>query len=44
MKTYQPLRVVNQLMGQDVALNERCCGESGTFAATRPDVLSSPET
>src|SRR5262245_46019366 len=38
MKTYQPLNVVNQLMGQAIALNDRCCGESGTLAVTRPDI------
>ena len=38
MKTYQPLRVVRQLIGAEVRLNERCCGESGTLAVTRPDV------
>ncbi|MBE0623697.1 MAG: FAD/FMN-binding oxidoreductase [Burkholderiales bacterium] len=38
MKTYQPLKVVNQLMGAEVALNERCCGEAGTLALTRPDI------
>jgi Fe-S oxidoreductase len=38
MKTYQPLKVVNELMGAPVALNDRCCGESGTLAATRPDI------
>lgn len=38
MKTYDPLKVVNTLMGAPVTLNERCCGESGTFAATRPDI------
>jgi len=38
MKTYQPLKVVNELMGTQVALNDRCCGESGTLAATRPDI------
>ena len=38
MKTYQPMKVVNALMGQSVALNERCCGESGTLAVTRPDI------
>jgi FAD/FMN-containing dehydrogenase/Fe-S oxidoreductase len=38
MKTYQPLNVVGELMGQAVALNERCCGESGTLAISRPDV------
>ncbi len=38
MKTYQPLKVVNQLMGAPVSLNERCCGEAGTLAATRADI------
>jgi len=38
MKTYQPLKVVNALMNADVKLNDRCCGESGTLAVTRPDV------
>jgi Fe-S oxidoreductase len=38
MKTYQPLKVVSKLMGSDVPLNDRCCGESGTLAVTRPDV------
>jgi FAD/FMN-containing dehydrogenase/Fe-S oxidoreductase len=38
MKTYDPLKTVNTLMGMPVPLNERCCGESGTLAATRPDI------
>jgi FAD/FMN-containing dehydrogenase/Fe-S oxidoreductase len=38
MKTYQPMKVVNQLMGGGVKQNERCCGESGTLAVTRPDI------
>jgi len=38
MKTYQPMQVVNQLMGVKVELNDRCCGESGTLAATRADI------
>jgi Fe-S oxidoreductase len=38
MKTYQPMKVVNQLMGVTVEQNERCCGESGTLAATRADI------
>ena len=38
MKTYQPLRVVNDLMGMAVPLTDRCCGESGTLAVTRPDI------
>jgi Fe-S oxidoreductase len=40
MKTYAPLKVVGDLMGAPVALNERCCGESGTLAVTRPDVAT----
>jgi Fe-S oxidoreductase len=38
MKTHNPLEVVNRLMGQAVTLNDRCCGESGTLAVTRPDI------
>jgi hypothetical protein len=41
MKTYAPNKVVNELMGRtDIATNDRCCGESGTFAATRPDIAT----
>jgi Fe-S oxidoreductase len=32
----RPLEVTRKLTGQAVPLNDRCCGESGTFAATRP--------
>jgi FAD/FMN-containing dehydrogenase/Fe-S oxidoreductase len=38
MKTHQPLKVVNALMGTPVAQSDRCCGESGTLATTRPDI------
>jgi FAD/FMN-containing dehydrogenase/Fe-S oxidoreductase len=38
MKTMQGIKVVNELMGQPVDLSDRCCGESGTLAVTRPDV------
>ena len=38
MKTYAPLAVVNGLMGAPVAPSERCCGESGMLATTRPDI------
>jgi len=38
MKTYQGIKVANTLMGSEVALNERCCGESGTLAVSRPDI------
>ena len=40
MKTYQPLKVVNELMGAEVPLNERCCGESGTFGVTLPQIAT----
>ncbi|MEW5708006.1 MAG: FAD/FMN-binding oxidoreductase [Pseudomonadota bacterium] len=40
MKTHQPLKVVNGLMGGGVELNERCCGEAGTLAMSRPDVAT----
>jgi Fe-S oxidoreductase len=42
MKQYEPLKVVNQLMNAEangrIDNNARCCGESGTFAVTRPDI------
>ena len=40
MKTYQPLKVVNELMGGGIALNERCCGESGTWALSNPHIAT----
>ncbi len=43
IKTMDPLKLVNQLMGSEqdgykIEKNDRCCGESGTLAVTRPDV------
>jgi FAD/FMN-containing dehydrogenase/Fe-S oxidoreductase len=42
MKQHQPLKVVNTLINSDlngkIDNNDRCCGESGTLAVTRPDV------
>ncbi len=38
IKLYQPLKLVNQLLGSEAKLSERCCGESGTLAMTRPDI------
>jgi len=43
IRTDDPLKVVNALVGtasQPVEKNERCCGESGTFAISRPDVAT----
>ncbi|MBK5914172.1 DUF3683 domain-containing protein [Rhodocyclus purpureus] len=38
MKTISGVKAANQLLGQRVDLSDRCCGESGTLAVTRPDV------
>ena len=38
MKVHNPLKVANTLLGGGVELNDRCCGESGTLAVSRPDV------
>jgi len=40
MKTYQPTKVASTLMGKTVPLNDRCCGEAGTFAVSRPDIAT----
>lgn len=40
MKTHNPLRVASNLMGQEVALSDRCCGEAGTLAVSRPDIAT----
>ena len=40
MKTYAPSKVTNALMNTSVPLNDRCCGESGTFAVGRPDIAT----
>ncbi|HEY6898454.1 MAG TPA: (Fe-S)-binding protein, partial [Rhodocyclaceae bacterium] len=38
MKVYNPMKVANSLLGGGVELSERCCGESGTLAVSRPDI------
>jgi Fe-S oxidoreductase len=42
MKQHDPLKVVNTLMNAEangkIAKNDRCCGESGTLALTRPEI------
>jgi Fe-S oxidoreductase len=40
MKTYPSLQVASQLMGKEVLLSDRCCGEAGTFAIARPDIAT----
>ena len=38
MKLQEPMKTVKALVGDNVLKSERCCGESGTFGITRPDV------
>ncbi|MCG1040236.1 MULTISPECIES: DUF3683 domain-containing protein [Burkholderiaceae] len=43
IKTVDPVKLVNELVGSQkqsyrIEKNDRCCGESGTLAVTRPDV------
>ncbi|VAW97799.1 FAD/FMN-containing dehydrogenases, partial [hydrothermal vent metagenome] len=40
MKTHNPIKVASTLMNKDVALSDRCCGEAGTFAVSRPDIAT----
>lgn len=40
MKTYKSSDVLSSLMGKDVPLSDRCCGEAGTFATNRPDIAT----
>jgi FAD/FMN-containing dehydrogenase/Fe-S oxidoreductase len=44
MKQHDPLKVVNTLMNDKlngkIEKNDRCCGESGTFAISRPDIAT----
>jgi FAD/FMN-containing dehydrogenase/Fe-S oxidoreductase len=40
MKRHNPLKVTATLMGQEVPLSDRCCGEAGTFAVSRPDIAT----
>jgi Fe-S oxidoreductase len=44
IKQHDPLKVVSELVNSKVngrvLKNDRCCGESGTFAVTRPDIAT----
>lgn len=44
MKTHNPMKVVNALMGEaggrTIGLSDRCCGEAGSFATSRPDIAT----
>ena len=40
IKTTNATALTGQLMGQEVLLSDRCCGESGMFAVKRPDIAT----
>jgi FAD/FMN-containing dehydrogenase/Fe-S oxidoreductase len=40
MKHYAGEKVASALLGSDVKLSDRCCGEAGTFALSRPDIAT----
>ena len=40
LKQQSPMATVKSLVGADTRLTERCCGEAGTFAASRPDIAT----
>ena len=40
IKTMNATQMASELMGQKVALSDRCCGESGMFAVKRPDIAT----
>ncbi len=40
MKHHSPLKVTSTLLNGDTTLSDRCCGEAGTFAVSRPDVAT----
>ena len=40
MKLQEPMKTVKALVGEQVQKSERCCGESGTFGVTRPDIAT----
>ena len=40
MKQQAPMKTVTALLGAPVIESKRCCGESGTFGITRPDIAT----
>ena len=40
IKTMDGTKLASELMGQNVVLSDRCCGESGMFAVKRPDIAT----
>lgn len=40
MKLQEPMKTVKALLAAPVQESKRCCGESGTFGVTRPDIAT----
>jgi hypothetical protein len=40
MKLQEPMKTVKALVGENVVDSKRCCGESGTFGISRPDIAT----
>jgi FAD/FMN-containing dehydrogenase/Fe-S oxidoreductase len=40
MKLRDPMQTVKALVGTNVVNSKRCCGESGTFGVSRPDIAT----
>jgi len=40
MKTHTPTGVAASLLGREVMLSDRCCGEAGTLGTSRPDIAN----
>jgi len=40
IKSDDPINVVSKLLNKNVVLSDRCCGEAGTFALSRPDIAT----
>lgn len=40
MKVHNGVQTAQTLLGAPVRLSDRCCGESGTFAVSRPDIAT----
>ena len=38
IKQYSPVKVASEIMQSPVELSNRCCGEAGTLATSRPDI------
>ncbi len=40
LKMQEPMKTVKALLGDGVRRSDRCCGESGTFGISRPDIAT----